>query len=130
MAPLATNVDMWNRLLVCSIVYFRWPESSDGKNRSTFGKLQSRCLLQTYIWSNNVYNHKVRHGVGSILIIKYRSWCTLTFQKCVKKGKLCQNATLINLEKQSLYQWHISSMIIDLVCLFLFLFIHVNQQLY
>ena len=94
MAPLATNVDMWNRLLVCPIVYFRWPESSDGKNRSIFGKLQSRCLLQTYIWSNNVYNHKVRHVVGSILIIKYRSWCTLTFQKCVKKGKLCQNGTL------------------------------------
>ena len=37
----------------------------------------------------------MRHVVGSILIIKYRSWCTLTFQKCVKKGKLCQNATLI-----------------------------------
>ena len=36
----------------------------------------------------------MRHMVGSILIIRYRSWCTLTFQKCVKKGKLCQNATL------------------------------------
>ena len=94
MAPLATNVDTWNRLLVCPIVYLRWPESSDGKNRSTFGKLQSRCLLQTYIWSNNAYNHKVRHVVGSILINKYRSWCTLTCLKCVKKGKLCQNATL------------------------------------
>ena len=37
----------------------------------------------------------MRYVVGSILIIKYRSWCTLTFLKCVKKGKLCQNATLI-----------------------------------
>ena len=36
----------------------------------------------------------MRHVVGSILISKYRSWCTLTFLKCVKKGKLCQNATL------------------------------------
>ena len=36
----------------------------------------------------------MRHVVRSILIIKYRLWCTLTFQKCVKKGKLCQNATL------------------------------------
>ena len=32
--------------------------------------------------------------VGSILISKYRSWCTLTCLKCVEKGKLCQNATL------------------------------------
>ena len=32
--------------------------------------------------------------VESILIIKYQSWCTLTFLKCVKNGKLCQNATL------------------------------------
>ena len=42
-APLATNVDLWNpivgRLLVCPIVYLHWPESSNGKNRSTFGKL-------------------------------------------------------------------------------------------
>ena len=80
--------------IVCDIVYLRWPESSDGKNISTFGKPQSRCLLQIYIWSNNVLNHKVRHVVGSILISKYRSWCTLTFLKCVKNGKLCQNATL------------------------------------
>ena len=36
----------------------------------------------------------MRHVVGSILISKYRSWCTLTFLKYVKKGKLCQNATL------------------------------------
>ena len=36
----------------------------------------------------------MRHVVGSILISKSRSWCTLTFLKCVKNGKLCQNATL------------------------------------
>ena len=36
----------------------------------------------------------MRDVVGSILISKYRSWCTLTFLKCVKNGKLCQNATL------------------------------------
>ena len=36
----------------------------------------------------------MRHVVGSILISKYQSWCTLTFLKCIKKGKLCQNATL------------------------------------
>ena len=44
--------------------------------------------------THKLLNHKVRHVVGSILISKYRSWCTLTFLKCVKKGKLCQNATL------------------------------------
>ena len=38
----------------------------------------------------------MRHVVGSILISKYRSWCTLTFLKCVKKGKLCQKATLMH----------------------------------
>jgi len=36
----------------------------------------------------------VREVLGSILINKYRSWCTLTFLKCDKKGKLCHNATL------------------------------------
>ena len=38
----------------------------------------------------------MRHVVGSILISKYRSWCTLTFPKCIKNGKFCQNATLID----------------------------------
>ena len=46
------------------------------------------------IFDQITYKTKVRHVVGSILISKYRSWCTLTFLKCVKKGKLCQNATL------------------------------------
>ena len=42
----------------------------------------------------------MRQVVGSILISKYRLWCTLTFLKCVTNGKLCQNATL-RLKSQS-----------------------------